>query len=181
MKNKNILIYSFSVLLIISIIILYKGEKNMKVFNHSKKSYEEILKIEEYQKSDNLEYLQNISNEKKENVQFVFHGINPPENSRINLYSNALSHTIYNGKYQDKIKITIPTSAYEKEYGMDAIKFSIYNYNTGDTYVLEQEKPYIFWKKNTVVNIKFLPKREYYNDEFALFIGYTVILEPTKK
>ena len=177
MKNKTILISLALVLFILCTVILYKGTVNMKVFNHSKKSYEEILKIEEYQRSDNLEYVKSISSEKKESVQVVFHGINPPENSRISLYSSALSHTIYNGEYKDKIKITIPISIYEKEYGMDAITFSIYNYNTGDTYVLEQEKPYIFWKKDTVVNIKFLPKRDYYNEDFRLFVGYTVTLE----
>ncbi|GAA0315843.1 hypothetical protein GCM10009129_11450 [Psychrobacter aestuarii] len=58
-----------------------------------------------------------------------------------------MSHTIYDGEYQDKINITIPTSIYEKEYGMDAIKFSIYNYNTEDTYVLEQKNLIFFGKK----------------------------------
>ena len=72
MKNKSILTYSFLLLLIIPIIILYKNTNNIKAFNHSKKDYEEILKTGEYQKSDNLEYLQNISNEKKESVQVVF-------------------------------------------------------------------------------------------------------------
>ena len=114
---------------------------------------------------------------KKKVYKLFFYGINPPEKSRISLYSSALSHTIYNGEYKNRINITIPKSVYEKENGLDAIDFFIYNYNIGDTYVLEQEKPYIFWKENTIINIIFLPKREYYNEEFGLFIGYKVTLE----
>ncbi|WP_199507854.1 MULTISPECIES: hypothetical protein [unclassified Psychrobacter] len=150
----------------------------MKVFNHSQETYEKIFNIEKYEKNSNYEYKESIDKKNKETVEIIFHSINPPKDSKISLYSNSLKHIIYIGEYRDRINITIPKSVYKKENGLDAIDFFIYNYNTGDIYVLEQEKPYTFWKEDTIVNINFLPKREYYNDEFALFIGYTVTLDP---
>ncbi len=70
-EKKTILISLASVLFIIFAVILYKSTVNMKVFNHSKESYEEILKTEKHQNSDNLEYVKVISNKKNKSYKLA--------------------------------------------------------------------------------------------------------------
>ena len=88
---------------------------------------------------------------------------------------------IYYGNYNDKIDLNIPISYFSQEEGLDAIKFVFYDKDKMKSYVLEQETPYQFWQPNKEVHVYFLPYREYYDEQFNLFIGYRIELKDISK
>ncbi|MGP9517033.1 MULTISPECIES: hypothetical protein [unclassified Psychrobacter] len=181
MKSKIIFIIFILALPIFYLAIFYKGSTSMNVFNHEKTSFEDVSLLINESKLNNTSYLASIANENSEKVNINFYGITPPDNSQIILYSSVLGQTIYADDYKSQITVEIPTSLYKKDEGLDSIKFSIYSPDSFDLYTLEQEKPYIFWKKNSVINIHFLHQKKYYDEELALFVGYTVTLHNISK
>lgn len=164
-------------LLFCSLAILYKGYSSMNSFNHEKTELENLSNLINSSNIKYYDYKIKIEEVETAKVEIKLNGISPPIDSQISLYSNVLNETIYAGNYKDKIIVEIPTSLYKQDMGLDSIKFSIYSPETSDMYTLEQEKPYVFWLKDSIVNVNFLSEKEYYNKEFALFIGYTVTLD----
>jgi|GEM_PF-2465159 len=153
----------------------------MNIFNHNNVDAEELSFLLNEEKVNYQNFQDNLSNTNLDEVTINFDGIYPPKGSRLSLYSESIGQVIYLGQYQDSITVKVPEILFTKEEGLDVISFALYDTKSNDTYVLMQEKPYIFWKKGTVVNIHFLNEREYYNEDFALFVAYTVTLTNTKK
>lgn len=163
-------------------LLTYKGYF-MQVFN--------IRSINQKEMSDSIaqkqlayqKYQTLIATQPTVKIPMVFHNINLSDNSIVALTSDGGTSTavIYYGQYKPRINLTIPVSRFSQENGLDAIKFVFYDKDKMKSYVLEQETPYQFWQPNKEVHVYFLPYREYYDEQFNLFIGYRIELKDISK
>lgn len=166
---------------VIFIYLFYKGFF-MTVFNTYPTSYEAMANEFSLYQIDYQNYQQKIIQQKTVIIPMIFHNLNLSDNSIVVLYSYGNDRgIIYYGNYNDKIDLNIPISYFSQEEGLDAIKFVFYDKDKMKSYVLEQEVPNQFWQPNKEVHVYFLPYREYYDEQFNLFIGYRIELKDIEK